>query len=223
MECPWNAHGMPIECNVACCWHSPARAAITGNRLLSLNLFSSPRERRLWALTQALVIAIFATLGIAGTLADAFRDTGLDVVFFFLGMFLVGGAVLAWGLRARPGGVEIGVALGIIAVYFMAFARTTFAERSHLIEYGVVASCMYAALTERSNGGRPAPMPAVIAVSATALVGAVDEGVQKLIPSRIFDPLDILFNTLAGMTAVSALVALGLARRWAASHQESRL
>ena len=138
-----------------------------GKRPLPRTLFSSPRERRLWALTLALVIAIFATLGIAGTLADAFRDTGSDVVLFLLGMVLVGAAVLAWGLRARPGGVEIGVALGIIAVYFMAFARMTFAERSHLIEYGVVASFIYAALTERSNGGRPVPLPAVIAVSAS--------------------------------------------------------
>ncbi len=186
------------------------------------NLFTSRRERRLWALTLALIAAIFATLGIAGTLASAFRETGADAALFVLGMILVAAAVLAWGLRTRPAGVEIGVALGIIAVYFMAFARMTFAERSHLIEYGVVASFIYAALAERANGGRPVPLPAVVAVAATALVGAVDEGVQRLIPSRVFDPVDILFNTLAATMAVTAVAMLGRARRWAASRKEDR-
>lgn len=186
------------------------------------NLFSSPRERLLWASTLALIVAILATLGIAGALADAFRDTGADAGLFLLGMVLVGGAILAGGLRARPRGVEIGVALGIIAVYFMAFARMTFAERSHLIEYGVVASLVYAALSERSANGRPVPLVPVLAVMATALVGAVDEGVQKLIPSRVFDPLDILFNTLAAAMAVASCVALGLARQWADTRREMR-
>ncbi len=187
------------------------------------DLFASPRERRLWTLTLALVVAIFATLGIAGTLAGAFRETGMDAVLFLLGMLLVGCAVLGWSLKTRPAGVEIGVALGIIAVYFMAFARMTFAERSHLIEYGVVASFIFAALIERSNSGRRVPLPAVIAIAATALIGAIDEGVQKLIPSRHFDPVDILFNTLAAVMAVAAILALSRARRWAASRKERRI
>ena len=176
----------------------------------------------MWTLTLALVVAIFATLGIAGTLADAFRETGSDAALFLLGMVLVGCAVAAWGLKVRPSGVEIGVALGIIAVYFMAFARMTFAERSHLIEYGVVASFIYAALTERSNSGRHVPLPAVIAVAATALIGAIDEGIQRLIPSRVFDPVDILFNTLAATMSVAAVLALSWARRLAASRKERR-
>ena len=186
------------------------------------DLFTSRRERRLWGLTLALVVAIFATLGIAGTLASAFRETGSDAALFLLGMVLIACAVAAWGLKVRPSGVEISVALGIIAVYFMAFARTTFAERSHLIEYGVVASFIHAALVERSNNGRHVPLPAVIAVAVTALVGAVDEGVQRLIPSRVFDPVDILFNTLAAVMAVAAVLALSWARRWAASRRETR-
>ena len=186
------------------------------------DLFASPRERLLWASTLALIVGIFATLGIAGTLAEAFRGTGADAGLFLLGMVLVGGAILAGGLRVRPRGVEIGVALGIIAVYFMAFARMTFAERSHLIEYGVVASLIYTTLSERSANGRPVPLMPMIAVLVTALVGAVDEGVQKLIPSRVFDPLDIMFNSLAAVMAVASCVALGFARRWADTRREMR-
>ena len=29
---------------------------------------------------------------------------------------------------------------------------------------------------------------------AASLVGVIDEGIRKLIPSRMFDPVDILFN-----------------------------
>ena len=53
----------------------------------------------------------------------------------------------------------------------------------------------------------------MFAVVATALVGALDEGIQVLLPSRVFDPVDILFNVLAGLMAVAASVALAWARR----------
>ena len=157
---------------------------------------------------------IYATLGLAGALAEALRDSGLDVVLFLLGMLLVGATVLLRGLQVRPGGAEIGVMLGVVTVYFMALARMSFPERSHLIEYGVVAVFVYAALSERARQDRRVPVPALLAVVATALVGAVDELIQVFLPSRVFDPVDILFNTLAAAMAVAASAALGWARRW---------
>ncbi len=176
-------------------------------------LFSSRRERRLWAGTLAVVVAIYATLGLAGTLAQTWRALNLDLYGFLLGMFLVGATVLTQGLKRRPGGAEIGVALGIAAAYFMALARMSFPERSHLIEYSVAAVLIYEALTERAGQGRRVPAPALLAVLATALVGALDECIQVFLPSRVFDPVDILFNALAALLAVAASVALGWARR----------
>lgn len=81
-------------------------------------LFSSDRERRLWLWTLAVVMAIYSTLGLARPLAGALREHGLLEPFLFvLGILLVGATIVAQGVKARPGGVEIAVALGVTATY----------------------------------------------------------------------------------------------------------
>ena len=55
----------------------------------AIALFSSARERRLWLWTLAVVMAIYATLGLAGTLARALREHGLLGASFPLVSFLV--------------------------------------------------------------------------------------------------------------------------------------
>ncbi len=177
--------------------------------------FSSKRERRLWAWTLAVVIAIYSTLGLAATLARVLRDRGLiDAVFVFC-FLLVLAAIVTKGLKTRPGGAEICVALGVVAAYVMVFVRMAIpvAERTHLIEYGVVAVFIHEALTERASQGRRVPVPALFAVLATSVVGGLDECIQAILPSRVFDLRDILFNFLAGLMAVAASVALRWARR----------
>ena len=178
------------------------------------SLFSSPRERCLWVATLVVVAAIYATIGLAGTLADVLRDRGLLGMSFALGLVMVVATILAFGLRRRPTGAQVAVALGVAAVYWMVLVRVANpAERTHLVEYGVVALLIHEALAERVSQGRRVPYPALIAVVAAALVGAVDEGLQAVIPNRVFDPRDLLFNLLAAVMAVTASVALRWARR----------
>lgn len=176
-------------------------------------LFSSVRERRLWAWTLAVVVAIFSTLGLARKLSAVLGDSGLNVGLFILGCFLVLAAVITQGLQARPSGLEIGIALGVLAAYLLVFVRMAIpTERSHLIEYGVVALFIHEALLERASQGRKVPTPALLAILAAALLGVLDEGIQGLIPNRVLDPVDMLFNTLAAVMAVTASVVLGWAR-----------
>lgn len=177
--------------------------------------FASARERRLWTWTLVIIVGIYATLGLASILARAIPQN-LAAIGFLSAMLLVGLTVLTQGLKARPRGAEIGVALGVAVVYFMVFFRMSIPERSHLIEYGVVAVFIYEALAERASHGRRVPVPALLAVLATSLVGVLDECIQAILPSRVFDPRDILFNVLAGAMAVAAMLALGWARRWKA-------
>lgn len=179
----------------------------------SMPRFSSARERRLWIWTLALVVAIYSTLGLASMLAEMLYNQGLSAVAFLTAMFLVGLTVLTQGLKTRPAGVEIGVGLGIAVVYLMVFFRMTIPERSHLIEYGVVAVFIYEALTERKSHGRSVPVPALLAILGSSLVGAIDEFIQAVLPSRVFEWTDILFNFLASLMAVIAMVVLGWARR----------
>ncbi len=46
---------------------------------------------------------------------------------------------MALGFSVRPGGVEVGIALGVITVYVLVFVRMAIPEeRTHVVEYGVV-------------------------------------------------------------------------------------
>ncbi len=58
-------------------------------------------------------MAIYATLGLASVLAEVLTNQGLSAVVYLACMVLVGLTILTQGLKARPGGVEIGVGLGI--------------------------------------------------------------------------------------------------------------
>lgn len=178
--------------------------------------FTSNRERRLWLWALAAVVAIYLSLGFAGALAEALRDRNLLDTSFFAGVLLLA-AVIAWsGLQRRPGRREIWVALGIITVYGMALLRMGIGpeERTHLIEYGLVAVLIYQALVERRRQGRRVPRPAALAVGVTVLLGWLDEGMQWLLPNRVYDIRDVGFNALAALMAIAASLALSRARQW---------
>ncbi len=177
-------------------------------------LFSSQRERRLWAWVLAVVVAIYATLGLARTLADALAGTRVGDLLFAVCLLLALSAIATQGLVRKPGRLEIGVALGVATVYVMVFARmATETERSHLFEYGLLAFLVYEALGERRSQGRRVPQPALLAVVATVLVGTLDEVIQLGVPSRVFDAWDIGFNALAATMAVAASATFAWARR----------
>ena len=176
--------------------------------------FTSIRERRLWLSTVAVVAAIYATLGLTGRLASTLRDAELLSAFFALGMVLIGVAIAVQGLLSRPGSAEIAVALGVATAYFMVFVRMgSLEERTHLIEYGIVALLIHAALNERAIWRPHVPAPALLAVTIAGSIGVVDELIQALLPTRVFDPRDILFNIVAAVFAVGAVKALRWARR----------
>ena len=189
-------------------------------------MFSSPRERRLWLWCAAVVAAIYSTLGLAGTLAETLREYELldASVLVLFAMFLLGATILTLGIRVRPGGAEIAVLLGLTFVYLLLFLRTTVgpAERTHLMEYGVLGVFVHEALAERVSQGRRVPVPAVVAVVLTAALGVVDEGIQWFLPNRVFDPVDMLFNFLAATTSVAAVVVLGWARQWTLRRRRQR-
>lgn len=171
--------------------------------------FTSVRERRLWVAMVAVVSAIYATLGLARTLSDELRNRDLlDDTFFFAFLVLVV-AVVIRALRLRRGGAEVFVVLATAIVYLMMFLRMASPEeRSHLLEYGVVALIIDEALSERARNGSPVPRPALAAIAAASLIGTVDELVQLAIPSRVFDPIDIGFNALAAVVAIGGSRAL---------------
>ncbi len=184
--------------------------------------FTSRRERRLWLLALVVFVGIFATLYVASILPDRLRNGDVTTVAFAIALVCVAITILTQGLKTRPGGMEIGVGLGVGTVIVLVLVRTAMPERSHLMEFGVLAVLIFEALTERRANGRPVPAPALLAVGVTTVLGAVDEGIQVFLPNRVFDPLDLVFNTGAAAVAVFGMVALSWARRWQDRHRSHR-
>ena len=175
--------------------------------------FTSARERRLWLWALAVVALIFASLGFSGRLVDLLSDDNAAAIAFGLALLLVAATILTDGLQSKPTRAEIAVAFGVAAVVLLALLRLTLAERTHLIEYGVLAVFIHAALSERAAQGRRVRLPAALAIVAAAAIGVIDESIQLVLPHRVFDPVDMLFNTLATGSAVTAGLVLARVRR----------
>ncbi len=184
-------------------------------------VFTSPRERRLWLWSLAVVAAIYSTLGLAGTLVGVLREWSLlpaamMLVMVLTFMAIVGsglGSGLGGGLRRPPAALEVWVALGVVVVYGMAVLRMGGSpeERTHLFEYGIVALLIHAALAERVRNGRRVRAPAALAVVVAALLGWVDEGIQALLPNRVYDNFDVFSNAVAAVIAIAGSQAVARA------------
>lgn len=175
-------------------------------------LFSSQRERRLWTWAFLVVVTIYLTLGLTATIVGQVNEDVLAIAFF-ASLILVAATILTQGLRVRPGGAEIGVAVGVTAIYVLLGVRMAIPERSHLMEYGVLAVLVYEAIDERVTNGHRIPLPAACTFVATSVIGVIDEGIQAVLPSRVFDWRDIAFNILAAFAAVAGMVMLRCERK----------
>ncbi len=184
-----------------------------------MSLFTSARERALWLWALVTVAIIYSTLGVARVGVEFLRERNLLRVGVAVILLVAAAAVAARLARRRPGAREIAVALGFAAIYTLAVLRLERSEeRLHLLEYGLVAGLIYAALEERRRNGRPPAAPAwLVAVVATAALGWLDEGIQAVLPSRVYDLRDVALNAAAGVLAVGAAISLAWARRRDAS------
>ena len=176
-------------------------------------VFTSTRERRLWSWTLLVLLAIFATLFLGQPLEELFRSQDVRAAVFLLVMLLVGAAIVVHAIKTKPSKTEIVLFLGIAAVYIMFFLRLGMPERSHLLEYSILAIFIHKALIERRRQGKQIAFPALIALLAAFLIGILDEGIQLFLPDRVFDPEDIAFNGLAITMAIGSYVILAWVRK----------
>jgi len=177
-------------------------------------LFTSTREKHLWFWVFVVFVAIFSTLFLGQPLAELFSSQDARAVIFLIVMFLVGATILVHAIKTKPTKIELTIILGIVAVYTMFVLRLGMPERSHLMEYSVLAVFMHKAITERITQGKQIPMPALITFSITFLIGVLDECIQILLPDRYFDPEDIAFNGLAAIMAIGSTEILNWVRKW---------
>lgn len=177
-----------------------------------MQIFNSKREKRLWLWALVVLLAIFSTLFAGRPLADLFANQDAQAVIFLLGMLLVGSAMLIHALKTKPDKFEVAVWVGITAVYIMFILRLGLPERSHLIEYSVLAILIHKALKERINS-EGIMKPALLALIITFLIGVLDECLQLFIPDRHFDPTDIVFNGIAVSMAIGSSAIISWIRK----------
>lgn len=174
-----------------------------------MSIFTSHREKRLWLFTFLVLAAIIATLifgsGLVPTMGQGLKDA-----LFFYTMIALAATVILHGLRTRPGKAEISIWIGLSAVFLLLYSRLGFAERGHLFEYSVLAIFIHKALIERAIQGKKNSNPALFAFIIAFAIGVLDEFIQLFIPSRVFDPIDILFNGFVAFMAIGGSSAI----RW---------
>ncbi len=177
-----------------------------------MSFFTSAREKRLWLYALSVLAAILTTLVIGRPLQRLLMDQNMQFAFFLLSMILTGATIIMHGLKVRPSKTEMVICVGLAAVYIKINFRLGAAERSHLIEYGVLAIFIHKALIERLSNKNKLLRQALIAFALTTLIGVFDEGVQMFLPSRVFDLRDMLFNSLAAFMAIGGSMFLQWAR-----------
>lgn len=170
--------------------------------------FVSAKEKRLWLWAATVLVAILATLFIGRPLANQLRDQNIQAIFFLFGLIMTGAAIVVHALRVKPNQIELSIIYGIVAVYGMFIFRLGAPERSHLIEYSVLAILVHKALIERFKDTNSILKPALLGLTITFLIGVLDESIQLFLPNRVFDVEDIVFNGMATAMAISANVLI---------------
>ncbi|NRB46387.1 MAG: VanZ family protein [Saprospiraceae bacterium] len=166
-----------------------------------MSLFTSTQEKRFWLLALLVATTILSTLFIGQPLRRLLSSQDLQAVIFLGGMLTLALAVVLQGWQSKPHVLEIIIWLSLIAVCGMFFLRLGLPERSHLIEYSALSIFILNALQERSKQRQLLVSPYLATFLLAFPLGLFDEILQGLIPNRVFDPNDILFNALAiGMT-----------------------
>ncbi len=168
---------------------------------------TSKKERNYWIAAFTVIATIYATLGLAGSLADAFIEKQL-FTYLFVGCFVLTGLVMVgFGVSKNVHFSNWLLYLTIFVGLVMIFTRSGISpvERTHLFEYGLVGVLIFNALNERYQSVFKA---ALLAFLITSLFGIIDECIQYFLPYRVFDTLDIIRNTVAGFIGITITVLL---------------
>lgn len=169
-------------------------------------LFRNRSERRLWITAAVLQAAILATLSLGDNVVRFLRSNNLLRVTVLVALVgaLVGVGVLL--RRARAGAPTVLIGIGLVAVYAVLLVRIDRPEeRLHLVEYGAVTALVFAAVRARFLPRRRLGLAFVVALVVGSALGWLDEGVQYLLPDRVYELRDVALNVqAAALAAVSS-------------------
>ena len=156
--------------------------------------------------------AIYTTLGVVRTITNFLRDHGLLRVSV-VAAFVIAGAVVCWWIlrnarnrsrRVLRTTLLVGLAYAVVIV-----PMKSPEEKIHFIEYGIVAVLAHAAAPRKWSRGKRF----IACLLFVAAAGWIDEGIQGLLPSRVYDLRDVAFNAAAGLMALGAVAIFSARER----------
>lgn len=182
----------------------------------------SRRERQLWFAAGGWLFLIYSTLYYVRGPIELLRERNLLHFTVAVAFLLAAATVTFFLLRSRPGWRGLTV-MGLFSlVYLGVFLNVERAEEKlHFIEYGVLAGLIYSALVARrreraGNGTQTIAVlawTAIVAVTLTSALGWGDEGLQAILPIRVYDLRDVGLNFVAAVLAVAAIITWRWAQR----------
>jgi len=167
-------------------------------------LFKSSHEKRLWLYVLLVWIAIVSSLFLGYPLLKILGNQNMQALIFIICMSMIGTTIILHAFRRKKSKSDTVTTLGIVAVFLMLFLRLGLAERTHLIEYSVLTVFIHRALIVRYQEKYKGIQIALLSLLVSFTIGVFDECVQILIPNRVFDFADFLFNGLAAGIAIGA-------------------
>ena len=130
-----------------------------------MTLFQSNREKWLWLSVFVLLLIIYSTLGVARDIAVYLKNEHLLDMFFCACSLLIGAGLITYVIKSRSSFKAILVLLGVALLYLFLFMQMDIPEeRTHIVEYGIVALLIHQALLERYKNQTKYFLVAVVAV-----------------------------------------------------------
>jgi VanZ family protein len=170
----------------------------------------SPRAARM---TLAVYLtAIWSTLGVVRTITNFLRDHGL-LRGSVMAAFAIAATAGLWLIlrTGRNRSWRMATALLLVGAAYASviYPMKSPEEKIHFIEYGGVAVLAHASAPRNWSRWRRFTVCALFVAAA----GWIDEGIQALLPSRVYDLRDVAFNAAAGLMALGAVAIFSARER----------
>ncbi|OGW83599.1 MAG: hypothetical protein A2987_02920 [Omnitrophica bacterium RIFCSPLOWO2_01_FULL_45_10] len=132
---------------------------------------------------------------------DAAIMNSLKAVFLLVGILS-----LIYAVRLHVNIYKICAAIGVVTLgYFFAMWQPYFSEKTHVLTYGFLG---YLTSNDLIGERRPRLKNLALAVWYIALISAMDEGFQRLLPYRVGDLRDFITNVISGILGLGLFFTL---------------
>lgn len=156
------------------------------------------KKIRDWGIVFLYTLLIYITLPVAPGLWGRFTKVAGNFANYFAASILaLFGLFIIFYLIAKQKAIRNFIWLLILAAaYSFGLSKLKLPiERIHFVEYGLLAALVFRALRHHIRGN------AIYVWSGVAVfcLGLLDEGVQYILPTRVYDTRDVIVNGIAGI------------------------